>query len=137
MKTVLTFAFIIIMIGTSFGQEKVPNEYKFDFPRRNSIYAESFIFFPAIYYDRLIPVSNDLGFHVGAGYALGFVLRGNVFFGGSKHFGLLGVNYWDFQGYFIEFGYRYTAKKGFLLKATFQFMPEEEGFPSIGLGYSF
>ncbi len=130
--------FLLFVSSVASGQERAPKkEYKLDFPRRNSFYAENFVFFPSVYYDRLIPVGNHFGFLPGVGYALGFVARGSILAGNKNHMGTLGINYWDFQGYFLTANYRYMGKKGLLIKAGIQYMPGEEAFPTLGFGYSF
>lgn len=137
MKRLFSILIMLILASDSLCQTIDSREYKYDFPRRNSFYAENFIFFPSIYYDRLIPINDHFGFLPGVGYALGFVVRGSFLAGNKNHMGTLGCNYWDFQGYFLTANYRYMGEKGFLFKIGYQYMPGEEGFPSIGFGYSF
>ena len=139
-KKCLFLILFLFSVNTLFAQ-KSSQEKKYDFPRRNSVYFQNFIFIPSLNYDRVIPISDHFGLipKVGFGYYDNIVpiIETSFFIGGNKHFGEIGGGYWDFEGAVININYRYMGGKGLLMKAGFSYIPGEEGFPVLSLGYSF
>ena len=140
MKIYLLLIFFVLLVTSSFAQE-TSKQKKYDFPRRNSVYLQNFIIFPTLNYDRVIPINNHFGLipKIGFGYydEIVPIFETSFFLGGSKHFGEIGGGYWAFEGAVININYRYMGEKGLLIKVGFSYIPGEEGFPLLGLGYSF
>lgn len=140
MKKYLFLIFFVFLANASFAQESSLQK-KYDFPRRNSVYLQNFIIFPTLNYDRVIPINDHFGLipKVGFGYydEIMLIFETSFFIGGNKHFGEIGVGYWAFEGTVINVNYRYMGEKGLLIKAGFSYIPGEEVFPLLGLGYSF
>lgn len=139
-KKSLSLVLFMILAFTSFAQE-YSDEKKYDFPKRNSIYVQNFIIFPTLSYDRVIPIKNNFGVipKVGFGYydIIVPIIESSLFLGGKRHFGELGLGWWAFEGAVINANYRYMGKKGLLIKGGFSYIPGEEGFPLLAIGYSF
>ncbi|MCG2590562.1 hypothetical protein [Rhodohalobacter sulfatireducens] len=118
------------------------NDQKEDaYPRKNSFYTQNFIIFPTANFDRILPVNDKVGFisKIGFGFydTIVPILEASFFAHKKKSYGEFGLGYWGFAGAVINVNYRFMGRKGFLLKGGFSFVPGEEGFPLLGLGYSF
>lgn len=110
-------------------------------PNRNSLYCQNFIIFPTINFDRVIPINRKSGFipKVGIGYYDDFVpiLEASIYISKKRSYGEIGAGYWGFVGAVINSNYRFMGTKGLLVKAGFSYVPGEESFPLLGIGYSF
>ncbi len=132
--------FLMLTVQAAGAQDTGPQQ-SFDFPRRNSIYVQNHSFMPAIYYDRVIPVSEHFGFipklgvESGLGYGSSLVIESSVFFGGNKHYAEIGAGRW-LGTYAFTMNYRFAGTKGFLFKLGFA-AGGIEFSPAVGLGYSF
>lgn len=139
-KKSLFLIFFLFLVYISFAQES-SLEKKSNFPRKNSAYVQNFIILPTLNYERIIPFNEHSGLipKIGFGYYDGIVpiIESSFFIGGNKNFGEIGVGWWAFEGAVINANYRYMGKKGLLIKAGFSYIPGEEGFPLLGIGYSF
>jgi len=111
--------------------------------RRNAVYNEDFL---AFCYERLLPVNDKFGIALKGGIVIfdPFLLIGEVatVFGGPKHFietGIGAIPDIIYGGGFftIRAGYRYQAPKGFLLKASALYSPDNFIIPLISIGYAF
>jgi hypothetical protein len=105
--------------------------------RKNSVYAQNFIIFPSLYYDRMIPLSKHFGISPKVGIGLISSIETTFYYGFNRHFGEIGAGYLISNGVDIILNYRYMGKKGLLFKAGFNYIPGEEAAPLLAIGYSF
>lgn len=151
MGKLITLLLVVIPL-VSYSQ-KNSNEAKtsdismFDI-RRNAIYNEDILFFS---YDRILPVREKFGILLKGGFVIWDplmpLIEVGTISGGSKHFfeagiGALLADTSDDEESSFDFitfraGYRYQAPKGFLIKASGIYSPDNFILPLIALGYSF
>lgn len=154
MKKAAIFILLISGALTSFSinqeskkstqSESLTTSSMFDMPR-NAVYNEDII---AFFYERLFPVSKQVGIALKGGFVIWDPLMPAaemaVVLGRTKHFVEAGVgtipNFDNDEGYdfiTIRAGYRYQAPKGFLFKASALYSPDNFILPLIGVGYAF
>lgn len=111
--------------------------------RRNAVYTEDLIMYS---YERILPISAKFGLILKGGILIWDpimpVAEIAAITGGNKHFfeagtgAIIDVIYGG--GFFtIRAGYRYQAPKGFLLKVSGIYSPDNFLLPWITIGYSF
>ncbi len=139
MKKIINMTLVILIFSSySYTQD----QRKFDFPRRNSVYLQNLVDFPALYFDRIIPISDHFGVIPKLGIVgfYGTVCPGfetSIFVGGNKHYGEIGAGKWpDLNVGVIILNYRYIGEKGLLIKVGFTAV-DNSLFPAAGIGYSF
>ncbi len=136
------YMLLVLFVSATFAQEP-PQSKRFNFPRRNSIYLQNlnFVIYPRLYYDRVIPISNNFGFipkigvEHGLGYGNSIIIEPTIFVGGNKHYLEVGAGKWGGTWYYAM-NYRYMADRGFLLKLGFAIIGIDLT-PMLGIGYSF
>ncbi len=134
-----TFLFIVVLLlSTAYTQDVQKPEPE----KLNSIYVQNFIIIPILNYDRMIPLTEDAGIFLKAGILFMPVADISFYIKHGRHIFEAGGGIWDIQGAEYEgtvlnINYRYAGKKGLLIKAGFHYIPEEELFPILAVGYSF
>lgn len=141
MRPLLIYSMMIsVLCSTLFAQNKDTNTFSFE-NRKNSVYlAHDFYLTISANYERIFEINdkNNLGFRVGLGSNGGeksYTVIGEALYiyGMKKHFLEIGIGY--NQPYYYKdsgpdnpdialmAGWRYQAKKGFLLKIYPEFFP--------------
>ncbi len=158
MKTLVLFMvlWILAIIGITGQVEDRNNKNKNEVEieesmftiQKNAVYNEDILGFA---YERLIPLGKKNGLILKGGFLIWDpiipVVESTFVTGGNKNFLELGVGALladtsddEDEGFdFVTFriGYRYQARRGFLLKTSVIHSPDNFILPLISLGYSF
>lgn len=140
---------VVFRSGTSIIEEiREPKESLFDLQRNSVCFDAKWILYSLIY-ERMFPLSDDIGIVLGGGFTLIFdILSGSGAFGLPLPVGetslLLGGPKHSFEPgliiyhsiVLVRIGYRFQAYKGFLVRPAITLI-ETIPLLSISIGYSF
>ena len=114
--------------------------------KRNIGYLNTYTGIPLFTYGRIFPIEKHVGISLSIGSLFVFLAgEVNLLFGGPKHLFEIGSGliYWPIEGPNLIFnlGYRYQAKKGFMVRAGLHYVGDDVWetplTPGIGIGYAF